>query len=367
MVTQGNASKRAPRRTAPTRNPAPPNNPKIVPNRNFATGAKGPPMGKEYYDAFTMHPSMAMTAMSIGAATPVGAVAVDQLTTDTVYPTLLIVYPHSSVKAATMIVKSSGTDTDAPTITSINSTTWGGAEPHEVIPTRCSIRIANATQRFQQGGVVRTLRTTTGQALPATNAEFQDMCNRVKTNDRVRTKDGAELKDQKQLNAVVIDGTRANNFAKFGDEYQVNPDDQTLDVNGQLALKAGIQGNDLELYEPAMSPIYILFEPFVVAQQYEFTIRSHYLCHYPSGTLLNNLAVRLPANPIVLNSKRDKEEAKGSNLLNVAGNIMGEVSSLSSGLGLTRNVAKLGGYYKKAQSVADLYEMYGPLGLMGVL
>lgn len=371
MVNRGNAAVRAPRRTAPARNPAPPRNPKIIPGRNFATGAKGPLMGKEYYDAFTMHPSMAMTAMSIGAATPVGAVAVDQITTDTTHPTLLIVYPHSSIKAATKIVKSSETASDEPSITSINSTTWGGAEPHEVIPTRCSIRIANATQRFQQGGVVRTLRATTGQSLPKTNAEFQDICNRIKTNDRVRVKDGAELKDQKQLNAVVIDGTRANNFAKFGDEYQYNPDDPTITVNNELALKAGIQGDDLELYEPAMSPIYILFEPFVVAQQYEFTIRSHYLCHYPSGTLLNNLAVHLPANPMVLNNKRDKEEAKGSNLINVA--IKSVETALQSGLALAqkkvtipRHLAKVGGYYKQAQSAAELYETYGPLGLLSM-
>lgn len=325
-------------------------------------------MGKEYYDAFTMHPSMAMTSMSIGAATPVGAVAVNQITTDTDCPTLLIVYPHSSIQAATTIVKSIGADSDAPIITPINSTTWAGSEPHEVIPTRCSIRIANATQRYQQGGVVRTLRATTGQSMPATNAEFQDMCDRIKTNDRVRVKDGAELKDQKQLNSVVIDGTRANNFAKFGNEYALNPDDATIDVNGELALKAGIQGNALELYEPAMSPIFILFEPFNVAQQYEFTIRSHYLCHYPSGTLLNNLAVRLPANPLVLNAKRDKEESKGSTLLNVsAHSMLGEVGSLASGLGLTPKLAKLGGYYKQAQSAAQLYETYGPIGLMGAM
>jgi len=366
MVTRGNAAVRAPRRNAPTRNPAAPRNPKIVPGRNFVTGAKGPVMGKEYYDAFTMHPSMAMTAMSIGAATPVGAVAVSQITTDTAFPTLLIVYPHSSVKCATKIVKSSETDSDAPTITPINSTTWGGAEPHDVIPTRCSIRIANATQRFQQGGVVRTLRATTGQSLPTTNAAFQDLCDRLQTPDRVRVKDGAEMKDQKQLNAVVIDGTRANAFAKFGNEYQVNPDDPVIDVDGELALKAGIQGNALELYEPAMSPIFILFEPFSVSQQYEFTIRSHYLCHYPSGTLLNNLAVRLPSNPLVLNSKRDKEEAKGSNLLNVGPGIMGELSALSTGLNLApkQALAKLGGFYKHAQSAAELYESYGPLGLM---
>jgi len=320
-------------------------------------------MGKEYYDAFTMHPSMAMTAMSIGAATPVGAVAVDQINTDTVFPTLLIVYPHSSLKVATKIVKSSATGTDAPTITTIDSTTWAGAEPHEVIPTRCSVRIANATQRFQQGGVVRTLRATTGQSLPVTNAAFQDICDRIKTNDRVRVKDGAEMKDQKQLNAVVIDGTRANGFAKFGNEYDVNPDDPTINVGGDLALKAGIQGNDLELYQPAMSPIYILFEPFNVVQQYEFTIRAHYLCHYPSGTLLNNMAVRLPANPIALNTKRDKEEAKGSNLLNVKDGILGEMSALSTRMGpKVAGMAK--SYYKGAVTAAEAYEAYGPIGLL---
>lgn len=325
-------------------------------------------MGKEYYDAFTMHPSQAMTAMSIGAATPVGAVAVDQLYTDSTSPTLLIVYPHSSEKLATMIVKSSTAGADAPTITTINSTTWDGAHPHEVIPTRCSIRIANATQRFQQGGVIRTLRATTGQALPKTNAEFQTMVDSIKTNDRVRVKDGAELKDQKQLNAVVVDGTRANAFIKFGDEWALNVDDPTVRVTDRaadgtdqglkLALKAGIQGNALELYEPAMSPLFLLFEPFDTTQQYEFTIRAHYLCHYPSGKLLNNLAIHLPANPLLLNQKRDREEAKGSTLNNV---ISGAESALIGGLHLTKFVPKLKNYYKEARSAARL-----PMALMGM-
>lgn len=322
-------------------------------------------MGKEYYDAFKMHPTQAMTAMSIGAATPVGAVAVGQLYTDSESPTLMIVYPHSSVKLATKIVKSSTTPGDPPTITPINSTTWDGADPHEVIPTRCSIRIANATQRFQQGGVIRTLRATTGQSLPKTNAAFQAMVEAIKTNDRVRVKDGAELKDQKQLNAVVVDGTRANAFIKFGDEFALNVDDPTLrvtdhDADGnsaglKLALKAGIQGNDLELYEPAMSPLFILFEPFDTTQQYEFTIRAHYLCHYPSGKLLNNLAIHFPSNPMWLNAKRDKEEAKGSTLNNV---ISGVESTLMGGLHLA---PKLGKYYKEARSAARL-----PMSLMGL-
>jgi len=325
-------------------------------------------MGKEYYDAFAMHPSQAMTAMSIGAATPVGAVAVDQLYTNSLHATLLIVYPHSSIKLATKITKSSTVADDAPTILPINSTTWDGAHPHEVIPTRCSIRIANATQRFQQGGVIRSLRSTTGQALPTTNAEFQAICDSIKTNDRVRVKDGAEMKDQKQFNAVVVDGTRSNAFIKFGDEFALNVDDPTVNVtdhddagNGAglaLALKAGIRGNALELFEPAMSPLYILFEPFDTDQQYEFTIRAHYLCHYPSGKLLNNLAIHLPSNPMFLNQKRDREEAKGSTLNNV---ISGVESTLMGGLQLARQFPKMGKYYKAAQSAARL-----PMSFMNV-
>lgn len=345
MMNQG-AGPRRRRRGPPDNAPAP------IPRRNWATGAPGTFSGKEYYDAFATKPQTAMTSMSIGAATAVTAISIKPMETSTTFPVLMIIYPHSSTRLATICTFGSGDagasnpngdmdSTDTPvSYDHIESPTWAGSHPHEVIPTRCSVRIANSTQRFQQGGIVRSLRASTGNTMPTYNAALKEMMEQIKVNDRCRPYDGAELKDQKQINAVVIDSTRANKFRFFGNYNMMDPEHATVTTaSGDKVIKAETNSSNVEIFEPAMSPIYLLFEKFDQKQLYEINIRAHYLCHYPSGSLLNNLALNPPSNPAKLNVERNKSEAKGSALQDVVEDALAYASKNGHMIGNMLDVA----------------------------
>lgn len=330
------------------------------------------PRGYGYYDAFANPPGTAVTAMSVGPATPITSTSItsiDTLTAGTWSDTgtevlqppgaqLLIVYPSlSPVQAALFTptpVATAGELTDEQigdmcagpdACNEVKKLLTGGSQlnaaatgysrtgkclvrpfisqqllsdpPANAIPTRCSFRLRNVSEAVAVGGVIRTLRITTGfRTLDGfsadggyTNAELQAFIESIKVNPRTRHYDAAELRHTQQKNCSVVNQTRAVNFSYF------NPESN----NG--AASAYTFRN--ELVDPGYTPIAVVFEPFAAQgdthNKYELNIVSQFLSHYVQGSMLNALAVDPRADAPLVNKHRDHEEKHGSSFLPMLG------------------------------------------------
>jgi hypothetical protein len=199
----------------------------------------------------------------------------------------------------------------ALTYTTASSPQLVADPPSTAIPTRCSLRLRNVSPQFTKGGIVRTLRITTGFTLPSTLAELDAFCELIRSHDRTRTYSGAALSEDFQINCTVADQTRATSFLEW------------VNITGQLDCNTTPQFCDA-MHTPTYTPIVLLFEPFSgfvdsstltnTPNTYEITIRSQFLGRYPQGTMLANLAVPPRAIGDQTNIIRNREEAKGSAL-----------------------------------------------------
>lgn len=267
------------------------------------------PRGFGYYDAFAHNPQEACTAYSVGPAT--GIVGASRTTISTHAPAtpasgysgvvLMVVCPTLSSNQAIIFSDNAGT----MDISFVSSPQLVADPPQTAIPTRCSLRLRNITAQIAKGGVIRTLRLTTGFQIPANLTALDALCENIRNHDRTRTYAGSSLADDFQINCTVVDQSRATSFDSWGAE-----------------------GFQHFLLNPSYSPIAILFEPFAISSgssltlgsvnNYEVTIRSQFLARYAQGTMLANLAVPPPAVGDVVNKLRDHEESKGSALQRVA-------------------------------------------------
>jgi len=178
--------------------------------------------------------------------------------------------------------------------------------PTTVIPTRCSLRLRNVSPMVTKGGIVRTLRLTTGIQLPTTTAELMSLCEMIRSHDRTRTYSGAALADDFQINCTVVDQSKSTTFSPWGNSSELTE----------------------AIATPSYTPIAIVFESFTGnpgsiysesgTNTYEFTIRSQFLAHYPQGTMLGNLAKPPPSIGDGMNNLRNSEEMKGSALHQVS-------------------------------------------------
>lgn len=265
------------------------------------------PRGFGYYDAFAHDPATACTAYSVGPATPITGTTRHSINTryasgsyDGV--SLMIVAPAlSSYQAVSFAADAAG----ALTVSYANSPQLAADPPTTAIPTRCSLRLRNVSPMVTKGGIVRTLRLTTGVQLPSTTAELMSLCELIRSHDRSRTYSGAALADDFQINCTVVDQSKATSFSPFG----------AVPYSGDMANA---------IASPTYTPIAIVFEAFTGnpgsilpesgTNTYEFTIRSQFLAHYPQGTMLGNLAKPPPAVGDGMNNLRNNEEKKGSAL-----------------------------------------------------
>lgn len=260
------------------------------------------PRGFGYYDAFAHDPMSACTAFSVGPATGITGTARHSVNTQ--LPTtnhsgavLTVIAPSlSAVQGISYMSDANG----AFTYSEATSPQLTSDPPGSAIPTRCSLRIRNVSPTFTKGGIVRTLRVTTGFAIPTSFAELDAFCELVRNHDRTRTYSGAALSEDFQINCTVVDQARATSFQNWGSNIGV------------------------AMTTPTYTPIVILFEPFsgiagstaltTTPNTYEITIRSQFLGRYPQGTMLANLAIPPRSIGDGVNPVRDREEAKGSAL-----------------------------------------------------
>jgi len=271
------------------------------------------PRGFGYYDAFAHDPASACTAFSVGPAT--GVTGTSRHTVTTKHPSttgggavLTIIAPTlTNIQGITYFADAAG----ALTYTTASSPQLVADPPSTAIPTRCSLRLRNVSPQFTKGGIVRTLRITTGFTLPSTLAELDAFCELIRSHDRTRTYSGAALSEDFQINCTVADQTRATSFLDW------------VNITGQLDCNTTPQFCDA-MHTPTYTPIALLFEPFSgfvdsstltnTPNTYEITIRSQFLGRYPQGTMLANLAVPPRAIGDQTNIIRNREEAKGSAL-----------------------------------------------------
>jgi hypothetical protein len=286
------------------------------------------PRGFGYYDAFCHSPGDAVTAFSVGPATPIQANTRAGLTTikpdgvgaDDLGVSMIIVYPAASdVQAVLYTCGAAATD---PVLgipfKSPQLNPDGG--PESVMATRCSLQIRNITQVLNQGGVVRSLRITTGLIGPdvlnvGTSQNLLDLAENVRNHARTRSYSGADLVENKQINCTVVDQSRATTFLDFALDVPIadlpwypEPDPPVGGAAGPFA-----RG----LHNPTFTPIVLLFESFPTKNTYEISIRTQFLAHYVQGSMLANLAMTPPSVGDKLNSHRDNEEKKGSILHDV--------------------------------------------------
>jgi hypothetical protein len=317
------------------------------------------PRGFGYYDAFEHDPYSVATAMSIGPATPVvGTTICNQLETLPSVPMdvsgletgmiLLIVQPScQDVQAVAYRCNGTG-DSNVIVQEKYRSDQLRSDGPDNAIPTRCSLRLRNWTQHVGVGGIVRTLRMTTGVALRGdgqipgmigtTNLAFAQLCGSIRVNQRTRTYGGEELIHAHQKNCSVVDQAKATWFKDWSATYQNDqfPWTRLAGWDQDGSVPAGQMDTFTQtLHDPAYTPIAILFEPFVAAvsngvvgNQYEVNVRSQFLCHYAQGTMLANMAVDPPSKLLQLTAARDHEEGKGS-VLEKVGNVIRDGASYS--------------------------------------
>lgn len=268
------------------------------------------PRGFGYYDAFAHDPNSACTAYSIGPAT--GVTGTSRHTVNTQVPNashsgvvLVIVAPSWSKTQGVVI----GADSAGSFLsTDINSPQLIADPPQSAIPTRCSLRLRNVSPTFTKGGIVRSLRITTGFLPPTNLAELDSTCELIRNHDRTRTYSGAVLTEDFQINCTVSDQAKATSFFNW--------------------VPPASSGFASATYQPALTPIVLLFEPFsglgtgspltATPNTYEITIRSQFLGRYTQGSMLANLAVPPRAIGDGVNNLRDREEARGSTLHSVA-------------------------------------------------
>ncbi len=282
------------------------------------------PRGFGYYDAFTHSPSDAVTAFSVGPATPIQANTRANVTTSApngvgaadLGLSMIIVYP-AATSAQAALFKSGATAADPVTTTYFTSPQLAlSSGPESVMATRCSLQIRNITQVLNQGGVVRSLRVTTGIINPGivngTTQDLLDLAEHVRNHARTRTYAGADLVENKQINCTVVDQSRATTFLDFG--LQVPVEDLPWYPPGGVSVGPYTLG----LHNPTYTPIILLFESFSTTNEYEISIRSQFLAHYVQGSMLANLAITPPSVGDKLNVHRDSEERKGSVLHDVS-------------------------------------------------
>lgn len=263
------------------------------------------PRGFGYYDAFAHDPASACTAFSVGPAT--GVTGTSRHTVTTKHPSatsggvvLTLIAPAlSNIQGMTYFADAAG----ALTATEVSSPQLVADPPSTAIPTRCSLRLRNVSPQFTKGGIVRTLRITTGFTWPYNTAELNAFCELIRNHDRTRTYSGSALSEDFQINCTVADQTRATSFLDWGNHAEMF---------------------GTALSTPTYTPIALLFEPFSgfvdsstltnTPNTYELTVRSQFLGRYPQGTMLANLAAPPRAIGDQTNIIRNREEAKGSAL-----------------------------------------------------
>ena len=280
------------------------------------------PRGFGYYDAFAHDPYSVATHVSIGPATPIvgTTICAEDLVTrkpgslDTggeAGAILFLFVPGPSEQTAIAYWCSSTVGTDLCTDRVYVSPALAADKPHDAIVSRASLRIRNWTQSVGRGGVVRVLRMTTGIALTSanTNADLVDIQEAIRTHARTRTYGGDELMDTMQKNATVVDQSKAVRFRG----WDIVEEPPGYPSTGAFASLTNT------LWEPAYTPIAILFEPFVAAvsggtvgNSYEITLRNQYLAHYKQGTMLANMAIDPKNDAQELEKHRAHEEANGS-------------------------------------------------------
>jgi len=211
------------------------------------------------------------------------------------------------------------------------STQLKGDIPENAIPTRCSLRIRNWTQSVGTGGIVRVLRMTTGVALDAQtgntkNVQLAELQEAIRTHARTRTYGGEELCQTHQKNCTVVDQSKATWFRDWDDIQAAGTIHWAMEQNWDPS--SNLDDFTMSLYNPSMTPIAILFEPFIAAvsgssvgNTYEVSVRSQFLAHYPQGTMLANMSIDPATDPAGLTKHRNGEESKGSVLEKIGGAI----------------------------------------------
>jgi hypothetical protein len=288
------------------------------------------PRGFGYYDAFTHGPQDAVTSFSVGPATPIQANTRANVETKT--PTgagaadlgvsMIIVYPAVCDTQA-VLYQCGPASTDPVFSARFNSPQLApSGGPEAAMATRCSLQIRNITQVLNQGGVVRSLRVTTGIIAPdilytGTSQDLLDLAEHVRNHARTRSYAGADLVDNKQINCTVVDQPRATTFLDF--QPKVLIEDLPWYPQPPAATPPGgaVGAFTLGLHNPTYTPIILLFESFPTANSYEISIRTQFLSHYVQGSMLANLAVTAPSVGDKLNPHRDNEERRGSVLHDV--------------------------------------------------
>jgi hypothetical protein len=192
--------------------------------------------------------------------------------------------------------------------------------PESAMATRCSLQIRNITQVLNQGGVVRSLRVTTGIIAPdvlnvGTSQDLLDLAEHVRNHARTRSYAGADLVENKQINCTVVDQSRATLFQDFNPKVPIS--DLPWYPEPSPPVGGAVGAFTLGLHNPTYTPIILLFESFATVNQYELSIRTQFLAHYVQGSMLANLAITPPSVGDKLNPHRDHEERKGSVLHDV--------------------------------------------------
>jgi hypothetical protein len=156
------------------------------------------------------------------------------------------------------------------------------------------------------------------------NHQLAEFMQAIRAHERTRTYGGEELVETHQKNCSVVDQSKSTWFSSFGVMTLASLLPWTKEVIGPTTPDgwdpdAEINNFTKTLYDPAYTPIAILFEPFVAAvsggsvgNKYEVNVRSQFLAHYPQGTMLANMAIDPPTDPSGLTKHRDSEEHKGS-------------------------------------------------------
>lgn len=335
------------------------------------------PRGFGYYDAFEHNPFDVATHMSIGPATPIVGTTICSSGLVTKAPAnftagpalglesgaiLLIVHPSTGKVQATAFHCSNTTGSAFCGADKYISPQLEADPPDNAIPTRCSLRLRNWTQHVGVGGIVRTLRMTTGVALRpgyTTNEELAILCENIRNHARTRTYGGDELCETHQKNCTVVDQSKATWFRDWDALTPNHLLPWTAAAGwpqGDAAPNTETGAFDVQLHDPSYTPIAILFEPFVAAvsgstvgNKYEVSVRSQFLAHYAQGTMLANMAVDPANEPGQLSNYRDREEAKGSILENIANAIKGGASWSWNHRG---ELAKVGGMAWQASRAA---------------
>lgn len=279
------------------------------------------PRGFGYYDAFAHNPAEAVTAMSVGPATPIQANTRASAATEQpngtgpndLGVTMVIIYPSNSEFQCKMF-KGGAALTDPIKKTAFTSPQLVTSVPESAMVTRCSLQIRNVTQRLNQGGIVRSLRLTTGILEPQNSNDLLILAEHIRNHARTRTYSGSDMSENKQINCSVVDQVRATTFLNFGVYIDIS------DVPwypGYPTATGTVSPFDLGLHNPTFTPIVFLLESFATTNEYEISIRTQFLAHYVQGTMLANLAISPPSVGDKLNPHRDHEENKGSALHDV--------------------------------------------------